>query len=272
MMPNIKYILIAIPAFWLLVTIFVYTFQKTLIFNGRTLPQDHLFKFKLPHEEITLTAKDGTKINAVYIKTNQITEGKKSKGVVLYFHGNSSNLQWYGQYQRFFTSRGYDFFAIDYRGYGKSEGTPSDTNLYSDARMAYDFIKKNYATKDIIIYGKSLGTAIATRLASQVEAKMLLLETPYDQMRNVVASRVIPLWLPFPLKIPLENVLSLPKVEIPVVIFHGTKDEVIAYRLADRLRAKLKPNDTFITIEDAKHRDLEDFPEFQEGLDTFLGK
>lgn len=294
-MYYLKCLLIFIPSFWLFAILFAYTFQITLVFNGRSLPKDYEFKFSLPHEEINLVAEDGTKINGVFIRsvadvgnlpqednfptsessdtlvtTRRVKDSKKSKGVVLYFHGNSSNLQWYGQYHRLFTTRGYDFFGIDYRSYGKSEGSPDSLSIHSDALMAYEYLRNSYAAEEIIIFGKSLGTAVATRLASKVKCRKLILETPYNQMRDVVATRIIPLWMPFPLKVPLENVHSLPQVKCPVVIFHGTKDEVIAYRLAEKLRAALKPNDTFITIEGAKHKDLEDFSEFQEGLDKYL--
>jgi len=243
-----------------------YIFQKEFIFQGKSLPQDYKFSFNLPHEEIDLVAKDGTKINAIYIKTSETP-----KGVVLYFHGNADNLQRWGNYHTDFTQRGYDFFAIDYRSYGKTKGNPDLENLYSDAHLAYDFVKKRYTTEQIIIYGRSLGTGIATHLATQQAAQRLILETPYNTLRSVMSTSFIPLYMPFSLKYPLENVLSLPEVPMPVIIFHGTKDELIAYELAEKLRPTLKDKDAFITVPNGGHKNLTDFSEFQEGLDTYLG-
>ncbi|MGK0363982.1 MAG: alpha-beta hydrolase superfamily lysophospholipase [Saprospiraceae bacterium] len=254
------------PFYFLSITV-AYIFQKQLIFQGKSLPEDYKFSFSLPHEEINLIAKDGTKINAIYIKTSE-----RPKGVVLYFHGNADNLQRWANYHTDFTKRGYDFFAIDYRGYGKTKGNPDKVNLYSDAELAYNFVRKRYSSEQIIIYGRSLGTGIATCLATQKNAQRLILETPYNTLRSVMATRFIPLWMPFALKYPLENVHSLPQVSIPVTIFHGTKDELIAYELAEKLRPVLSEIDTFITIPGGGHKNLTDFSEFQQGLDTFLGK
>jgi alpha-beta hydrolase superfamily lysophospholipase len=254
-------------SFYLLCIIVAYVFQEQFIFQGKSLPADYKFSFSLPHEEINLEAKDGAKINAIYIKTS-----KTPKGVVLYFHGNADNLQRWANYHTDFTQRGYDFFAIDYRSYGKTKGRPNLENLYSDATLAYDFVEKKYPADSIIIYGRSLGTGIATQLATRKPARLLVLETPYNTIRSVMATRFIPLWMPFSLKYPLENVLSLPQVPIPVTIFHGTKDALIAYELAEKLRPVLTEKDTFITVPGGGHKNLTDFSEFQEGLDTFLGK
>ena len=266
-MKTIKTIFYLLISFYLLSVIVAYVFQKQFIFQGRSLPEDYKFSFSLPHQEVNLIAKDGAKINAIYIKTS-----KTPKGVVLYFHGNADNLQRWANYHIDFTQRGYDFFAIDYRTYGKTKGEPTLDNLHSDAILAYDFVNKDYTADRIIIYGRSLGTGIATGLATEKPAKMLLLETPYNTLRSVLSTRFIPLWMPFPLKYPLENVHSLPQVSIPVTIFHGTKDELIAYELAEELRLVLSEKDTFITIPGGGHKNLTDFSEFQEGLDTFLGK
>ena len=265
-MSTIKTILYFFFSFYLLSIAVAYVFQKQFIFQGKSLPEDYKFSFSLPHEEINLIAKDGAKINAIYIKTN-----KKTKGVVLYFHGNADNLQRWANYHTDFTKRGYDFFAIDYRSYGKTKGVPDNINLYSDASLAYNFVRKSYLPEEIIIYGRSLGTGIATRLATQETAHSLILETPYNTLRSVLSTSFIPLWMPFSLKYPLENVHSLPQVPIPVTIFHGTKDRLIAYELAEKLRPVLSEKDTFITILDGGHKNLTDFSEFQQGLDTFLG-
>ena len=266
-MKILKTSLYLLATFYFLSIAVAYIFQKQLIFQGKLLPQDYKFSFSLPHEEINLTAKDGTKINAIYIKTSETP-----KGVVLYFHGNADNLQRWANYHTDFTQRGYDFFAIDYRSYGKTKGSPEFENLYSDARVAYDFVKRKYPTEQIILYGRSLGTGIATHLATTATAQRLILETPYNTIRSVMSTSFIPLYMPFSLKYPLENVHSLPQVPIPVTVFHGTKDELIAYELAEKLRPVLKENDTFITIPGGGHKNLTDFSEFQEGLDTFLGE
>ena len=140
---------------------YYYFQQENMLFQKVTLPQDYSFSYKQPFEELFLETEKGAKINALYFKI------ANPKGVILYFHGRGGNLahRW-GHIFREFTCRGYDFFIMDYRGFGKSQGKLSEKALYLDARKCYEFLKEHYREDQIIIYGCSLGTGIATHVAS----------------------------------------------------------------------------------------------------------
>jgi len=243
----------------------VYVLQKYIIFLPKKLAPDYVFKFSDPYEEFFLRASDGAQINALYFN-----DANNQKGVVLYFHGNADNLQRWGKYRLDFTERGYDVLYMDYRGFGKSTGEQLEHLMYEDARMAYDWLLKKYEAKDIIIYGRSLGTAFASELASQVPARMLILETPFDNMQNVMESRA-PLILPqFKYRFPNDEFIQ--KVKYPIYIFHGTADKIVPYEIATNLKVFLKTGDDFFTIENGKHKNLNTFVTYQKYMTQLLGE
>ena len=210
---------------------FIFFFQKQIIFRPDALKADYSFDFDSPFREIFLPTKDGEKINALYFPSQDTI-----RGAILYLHGNSDNLQRWGQYHTDFTNRGYAFFAIDYRSYGKSTGKISEQNFYKDARLAYDWVNEIFTPDRIIIYGRSLGTGVASHLATQVPARMLILETPYDNMQNLLLTRMPALPLPFDLEYQFPTDQNLTAVPYPVIIFQGTADNVVPYKSAERLK------------------------------------
>lgn len=250
-----------LAALWLVATIALYAYQDELIFRYEKLPTDYQFKFDQPYDEFFLPTRGTDSLNILLFKSSS-----PSKGLVVYFHGNASNLQRWGNYAVDFTKLGYDVLMPDFRGYGKSTGTPSEVQLYADALLLWDYVKKTYPDTPIIIYGRSLGSAVAAKLASLRPADQLILETPFDQLRGAV-----PLPLQWPLYIlPLEH--RFPTYEVmhlvycPITIIHGTNDWVVPLSSAERLRPLLKENDQFITIPGGSHRNLSDFPAYHEAL------
>jgi len=246
----------------------VYVFQDFIIFQPQRLPSDYAFRFEDPYEEVWLNSSDGVKINGLFFDSEQ----KENKKVVLYLHGNSDNLQRWAAYHRDFTRRGYDFLAIDYRGYGKSEGHPDEEGLYKDAMAAYRYLLKSYAPDQIYLFGRSLGTGVAAYLASEKEAAMLLLETPYYSMKDIFKRQAPFLYLPFPLRseFPLHRYVE--KMEEPVYIFHGTADEIVPYSSAAAIKPTLSSENNFLTIPGGRHRGLSDYGAYQEYLDRILGQ
>lgn len=240
--------------------------QKKALFRPVRLPADHQFRFAEPFEEVFLNAPDGPRINGLWFKTS----APQPQGVVLYFHGNRDNLQRWGAYHRDFTERGWDFFAIDYRGYGKSTGEPDEVGCYVDGGLAYDFVRKTWPPERIVLYGRSLGTGVATHLAARSPAKMLILETPFDNVRGILEGHLggISLRLDPVFKFPNDE--NLPRTAMPVLIFHGTHDGVVPLASAQRLKTALKPGDEFVTIEGGSHNDLGAFPAYRQKINRVL--
>jgi len=242
----------------------VYLFQDWIVFQSIPLKNNYDYPFTEPHQEIWLMMPDGHQINALHFTSHQ------PKGLILYFHGNRGNLSRWGGMHKDFTTRQYDILMIDYSGYGKSEGTSSEEQLYENARAAYKWAIQKYAKKNIIIYGRSLGSAVASHLATQVDAKMLILETPFYNIPETIRQKVPYLWLPFRFKSQFPNNLHLNQVDIPVHILHGTKDKLVKYASAKKLHSLLSCASCFVTVKGGGHRNLSKYAAFQEYLEKIL--
>jgi alpha-beta hydrolase superfamily lysophospholipase len=149
----------------------------------------------------------------------------------------------------------YDVFMLDYRGYGKSTGViESEAQLHQDVRAAWDFVAKEYPGRKRVIYGRSLGTGLATMLAAQVDADLLVLVSPYFSIQD--AARDHYPWVPSALlRYPMRTDLLLPRVKMPTLILHGDRDAVIGVNHAVRL-LPLATRGELIRIPEAGHEDI----------------
>ena len=236
-------------------------FQNRFIFQSKSLSPEYAFAFGQNFEEHFITTEDQEKLSALLFKTSQ-----PSKGLILYFHGNADNLQRWGMYAVDFTQLGFDVLMIDYRGYGKSTGTPTEENLYKDAVNVLQWSQKNYSPTRTIIYGRSLGAAVASHLATVYNPELLILETPFDELSGAVYPIIRPVLQWFPQQYRFSNKATLPKVTCRTLIIHGTDDWVVPLSSALRLKPLLKEGDQFIIIKGGGHRNLRDFEEFHTAL------
>lgn len=250
---------------YVLVWASVWLAQERFIFQPLPLPRNYSYAFQYPFEEITLQAPDGARLNALYFRASQ-----PSRGAVLYFHGNRGNLSRWGALHRPFTSRGYDVLMIDYRGYGKSTGQPTEQGLYEDAATALQWLRQRHELSRILFYGRSLGSGVAAQLAAAHPPRLLLLETPYDAIPSVIRAQVL---LPLPactFRHQFPTARFLPQVECPVYVFAGTQDRLIPIRIAQRLQPLLNDPGHFFQIEGGGHRNLAAFESYHFHLDRLL--
>ena len=251
-------ITIGIIALYSLILCVMYVFQEKLIFLPHALPADHSFKFASGFEEIWIDTTKGRLHSLRFRKTN-------AKGVLLYFHGNAGALDSWGSVHQDFQKYPYDVWILDYRGYGKSEGViRSEEELHLDAQAFYNQAKAYYDKKEIVIYGRSIGSGIAAKLAMEHPPKVLILETPYFNFPDLVAS-IYP-WVPsFLLRYKLSTNEYIQNQSFPVHLIHGDKDELIPYHSAQRLAA-LSANITLHTIEGANHNNISAFSDYHHTL------
>ena len=242
--------------------------QKKALFRPAALPDDYTFEFEAPFEEHFLNTPDGARLHLLRFPSGW----KQRRGAVLYFHGNRDHLQRWGAMHRDFTSRGFDFIAPDYRGYGKSSGEPSERALYEDARLVYDWLRRDYPAHQLVLYGRSLGTGVATFLAAHVQARILVLETPFDNIGGLLASYLRRTTLPFRPAFFFPNDRHLRQTELPALLFHGTADRVVPYKSATRLQTCLKPGDEFVTLPGGTHGNLREFKLYQDKLSEWLNR
>lgn len=260
-----RWIKIVIIIYCLLGSI-LYYLQDRLMMHPVKVAADSSYQFKQPYTEVNIALDSVTKFNIIRFTVPDSVR----KGLVLYFHGNRSNVARYAPYAEWFTRNGYEVWMPDYPGFGKSTGDISEKMLYTEALEVYKMARAKYEPSQITIYGKSLGTGIASQLASVRDCKRLILETPYYSFTSLVRPY---LWM-YPLNMLLHFHVPaneyLQKVTAPITIFHGTDDGVIPYRNAKKLEKVLKPGDKFITIEGGSHNDLGNFPLMQNSLDSAL--
>lgn len=248
------------------VSLFLYFFQERFLFHPEKLPKDFQFQYENQQvKEYNLEIKKGVTINGLLFKAKGV-----SKGLVYYLKGNSKSIKGWGKFAVDFTLYDYDVLMIDYRGFGKSTGKMSQQTMKDDALLVYNKIKERVKEENIIVYGRSLGTGLATKVASVNNPKMLVLACPYFSMKKNVKR-----YLPF---VPLGLVMrySMPTykwikyVKCPIKIIHGTNDKVIKFASSLRL-SKMKPNQTkLFPIIGGAHKDLHNFESYHKALREIL--
>lgn len=239
-------------------------FQHFFFFRPEYLPKHFEYKYPFPFEEVNFDMEDGGSVNGIHFKV------PNAKGVVFYFKGNSRSIKGWGKFARDFVGKGYDFFMIDYRGFGKSKGRRTESILYSDSQHLYQWLKTKYPEKDIVLYGRSLGSGIAARIASWNDPKMLILDSPYFSFLKQVQRYGFYLPIRLLLRYQIRTDRFLKKVSCPVFFIHGKKDRLIPFSNSIALQ-KLIPNQSrLFEIEEGGHNNLPTFPEYHEYLYDIL--
>jgi len=247
---------------YLFIVTALFVFQEAIIFQGKTLEEEYVFQFNEPFVELEIKSSTEQFINTIIF--NPTTP--QPKGVILYFHGNADNMQRWGKYAVDFTQLGYQVIMIDYSGFGKSEGTPTEEQLYQNAEDVWSWAQHHLKAKNFIIYGRSMGTAVAAHLASQHKASQLILETPFYELEQ---DRYKP-FFPLGLKYEFPNYQYLPQIDYPITIIHGTDDSVVPLSSAKKLKPLLKPIDQFFVIKKGGHKNLRTFDEYHRILEEVL--
>jgi len=197
--------------------------------------------------ELTFPSLDGTRLSAWWLAPAGATTA------TLFLHGNAGNATHRFPTMIEIASAGSAVLMLDYRGYGRSEGRPTEVGLYRDARAAFDVLRAKVAVP-IVLHGESLGTAFAAKLAGEVECAGLILEAPFPSAR-AVAQRVLPGLGPL-LVWGFNTEASIRKVACPVLVIHGERDEVIDRELGRQVyEAAPEPKD-FWLVPGAGHNDL----------------
>ena len=263
---NLKRIGILVGSGLLLVMGLLYAFQDRLIFLPTGLPRDHSYTFSAPYEEFTLEAEDGALLNALHFTR------KDPKGVIVYYHGNAGNLERWGSVVQFFVQKNWDVVVMDYRGYGKSTGERSEEALFSDAQLFYQYVLKHFDEAEILVYGRSLGTAMATKIASQNQPAHLILETPFYDLHDIAKKRFPLLPLKSLLKYKFNSYQHMQSVNSPITILHGTEDTVVPLDSGEKLYNSIPGiRKRLVVIPGGAHNNLVEFPEYLEEMEVLLG-
>ena len=264
-MQNWVYVLIVVIVFYLVISILLYFLQDYFMFKPEKLPKDFQFHYDNQEtEEYNVETRDGAIINGLRFKA------KNPKGIVFYLKGNSKSIRGWGKFAVDFTRHGYDVLMVDYRGFGKSTGRRTQKAIKRDMQVVYNKIKENASEKYIILYGRSLGSGFATKLASMNNPRMLILDAPYYSLSKV-AKRYIP-FMPLSLliKFPMPTYKWMKYVNCPVHIIHGTDDKLIPYSTSVKL-SKIRPNLTTLhTVIGGGHKNLNTFEAYHKMVEEII--
>ncbi len=216
---------------FLVIALFLYFNQGNLIFvpskNISVTPD----QVGLAFEDVTIEVEPGTKIHGWYFGVDA------AKATVLFCHGNAGNISGRLSTAAMLTSLGVNVFMFDYRGYGRSEGQPTEANVYSDARVAYDWLlsEKNIAPQGLYLFGRSLGGAVAIYLARTVNPAGLIVESSFTSITDM-GKHVYPLFpIEWMVRYNFDSKSKISEVGCPVLVMHSPDDRLIPSEMGSEL-------------------------------------
>ena len=257
-MPYWLHVLIIIAIAYAVISVALYYLQDFMLFKPEKLPKDFQFYYENQDtKEYNIETRDGAIINGL-----RFMPKGESQGVVLYLKGNSQSIKGWGKFAVDFTRHNYNVIMVDYRGFGKSTGRRSQKNIKRDLQVVYNKIKEQTTEDRIILYGRSLGSGFAAKLASTNNPKMLILESPYYSLTKVTARYAPFMPLSLLMKYPLPTYKWLKYVQCPIHILHGTHDKLIPYKTSVKL-SQIKPKLTRLhTVIGGSHKNLNNFESY----------
>lgn len=250
MKKTLKTLIIILIAIYVVLCGLIYFFQESFLFFPHKLNKNYEFTFSQNFDEINVTASDGIKLNGLLFKADT------TKGLIFYLHGNAGSLKDWGAVAKTYLDFNYDVFIIDYRGYGKSEGSiKSQKQLFKDMQFAYNEMLKLYHEDKIIVLGYSIGTGPAAKIAASNHPKLLILQAPFYSMKDLM-KHYYPIIPSFLLKYELETNNYIEDCKMPIIVFHGDEDEVIPYSSSIKLKEHFKKQGTLIILPGQKHNGM----------------
>ena len=237
--------------------------QEKLLFIPEVLPASHRLVKEPGVHELTVPV-PGATLSVLQLRL------PNPKGVVYFLHGNAGSLDSWFDNTAFYRQANFDVVMLDYRGYGKSSGRiTSQDQLRADVLAVWDHVAAQYRGKRLVVYGRSLGTALAAGLSEQLATQgrkpdLTVLVSPYASMRRM-ASEQYP-WVPsFLLRYPLDTAGHLARVSNPIFMVHGGLDALIPVRHAEHLKQAV-PSARLLVIPKADHNDIPGHAEYWEAL------
>lgn len=194
---------------------------------------------------VKLRTASGLSISAMHL------QNPEARHTILFHHGNGSDLGRILPHMQEMRRHGFAVFAYDYPGYGTSEGSPSVAGLYEAGQSAYDYLRNTLTPSDIILVGRSLGGGVATEIACRNRAAGLILESTFS------STYLTKIPFPFFLGDKFHNLSKVAKIQMPLLVIHGTEDKLIPFKHGQQLYAKAQPPKQSFWVQGAGHYDYQ---------------
>jgi len=242
----------------------LYLGQENLLFQPTPLAQEVPLARGRPGdgqwvEEVRIPV-PGAELHALHVRH------PAPRGLIFFLHGNAGNVATWSTNLPFYQRVNYDLFLLDYRGYGKSTGhIESEAQLHADVRAAWERVAPAYSGRPVVVYGRSLGSGLAVELAREVSPALLVVVSPYASVVELARRDYpyVPAWI---LKYPLDSETIIGAVRSPILIAHGTADELIPLEQARRLASLARAPTQLLEVEGAGHNDVQKFTAYRDGL------
>lgn len=219
-------------------------------------PQSHFDfspeEFRLQYKEAHFHTEDDNQLHGWFFPS------EKDGPVILHFHGNAGNISHRLDLVQPFLRKGLSVFLVDYRGFGKSSGRPSEPGLYKDGLAAWSYLveKERIAPERIILHGHSIGAAIAIEVALQKKVRSLVIESAFTSTKDMAKTMALfALFSPvFPAH--YNNLEKIPRVSAPKLVIHGERDEIVPFAMGQKLFEAAASPKSFYPVKDAGHNDV----------------
>lgn len=223
--------------------LYIRFFEKRTIFYPSKIIEFSPSSVGLEYEDVFFKTQDGIELHGWFIPKAD------SYATLLYCHGNAGNVSHRVEIAKMFNEKKMNFFIFDYRGFGKSKGSPYEVGTYLDGLAAYNYLVETRAIlpERIVLYGKSLGAAIAIDLATKVKAAALISESGFTSTTDFAQEvyKILPLWLFVSQK--YDSLVKIDKINIPKLIIHSQNDEIVPFSHAKKLYDKAKePKELYV--------------------------
>lgn len=247
--------------------IWMYLQQPSMIFYPYKTLQANPGDWGLDYEDVTFKTSDDIQLHGWFIPDSDASK------TILFFHGNAGNISHRKDSISIFHNIGLNVFIIDYRGYGNSQGTPGEKGLYLDARAAWNYLleQKKIKPEDIILFGRSLGGAVAIQLATQVKPAGLILESTFTSASDM-ARMIMPLLSRLIiLRYQFNSIDRIKDIKQPILVLHSPQDDIIPYQLGVRLFENANEPKTFVEMTgDHNTGFIRSQPEYELALKGFI--
>jgi fermentation-respiration switch protein FrsA (DUF1100 family) len=245
------HLILLILAFIVFSCVFFPQIENFFIFYPDRELEFHPADWHLTFEDVYFEAEDKTRLHGWFFPQ------KGNPPVIMFCHGNAGNICHRLENVKLLLDQNLQVFIFDYRGYGKSKGRPSETGIYRDGMAAYDFlvIQKNIPPERIVLFGRSLGAAVAIEIALKRKVRALITESAFTSTKGM--ARTMLLFMPFSFFLPphYNNLDKITRINVPKLIIHGEKDEIVPFSMGQKLYENAQAPKYFYSIKNAGHND-----------------